>query len=709
MSETLNRRDFIKLLGGGIVVMVGVGDAEWLVGQEPARFQGGGRSLPSDFNAFLRIGADGRVACFTGKIEQGQGAISALPLMLAEELEISPSAVDMVMGDTDLCPYDMGTFGSQCIRAFGPALRAAAAEARSVLIELAAEKMSLPKGSLQAGGGAVFEKAKPAHKITYGELAKGQAIARHVDPKPSLKKPAEFKVIGTPALHRDAADKVTGRAHYAADIRVPGLLYARILRPPAHGAALKSLDVSGAEKIAGVRVVRDDDLIAVLHAHPATAVAALAAVKAEWDVSDTGLDDTNIFAHLEKSAPAPRIAAQGGDLAVGAKAAAVSFDETYYNSYIAHATMEPHAALVELKDGKATVWASTQAPFRLKDEMAQTLGIPAANVHVIMPFVGGGFGGKSRNLQAVQAARLVKAAGKPVQVAWTREDEFFWDTFRPAAVVKIKSGLTEAGKIVFWDYEVLFAGERSAAQFYDIPHHRTVVRGEWGGGGGGAASAHPFDVGAWRAPASNTNGFARESQIDIMAAKARKDPLAFRLDNLADRRMQRLLKAAAEKFGWMPIQSPSGRGFGLACSDYAGTYVATMAEAEVDKATGRVRVKRIVCAHDCGVAVNPEGMRLQIEGCMTMGLGYALTEEIHFQGRRIKDLNYDTYELPRFSWLPKIEAVLVDSPELPISGGGEPAITTVGAVVANAVFDACGARLYQLPMTPARVKAALKK
>jgi isoquinoline 1-oxidoreductase len=709
MSETLNRRDFIKLLGGGIVVMVGVGDAEWLVGQEPARFQGGGRSLPSDFNAFLRIGADGRVACFTGKIEQGQGAISALPLMLAEELEISPSAVDMVMGDTDLCPYDMGTFGSQCIRAFGPALRAAAAEARSVLIELAAEKMSLPKGSLQAGGGAVFEKAKPAHKITYGELAKGQAIARHVDPKPSLKKPAEFKVIGTPALHRDAADKVTGRAHYAADIRVPGLLYARILRPPAHGAALKSLDVSGAEKIAGVRVVRDDDLIAVLHAHPATAVAALAAVKAEWDVSDTGLDDTNIFAHLEKSAPAPRIAAQGGDLAVGAKAAAVSFDETYYNSYIAHATMEPHAALVELKDGKATVWASTQAPFRLKDEMAQTLGIPAANVHVIMPFVGGGFGGKSRNLQAVQAARLVKAAGKPVQVAWTREDEFFWDTFRPAAVVKIKSGLTGAGKIVFWDYEVLFAGERSAAQFYDIPHHRTVVRGEWGGGGGGAASAHPFDVGAWRAPASNTNGFARESQIDIMAAKAGKDPLAFRLDNLADRRMQRLLKAAAEKFDWMPIQSPSGRGFGLACSDYAGTYVATMAEAEVDKATGRVRVKRIVCAHDCGVAVNPEGMRLQIEGCMTMGLGYALTEEIHFQGRRIKDLNYDTYELPRFSWLPKIEAVLVDSPELPISGGGEPAITTVGAVVANAVFDACGARLYQLPMTPARVKAALKK
>jgi isoquinoline 1-oxidoreductase len=705
-AGALSRRDFMKLLGGGIVVFVGVGDAEWLA-QEPARFQGGGRSLPSDFNAFLRIGADGRVTCFTGKIEQGQGAISALPLMLAEELEVSPAVVDMVMGDTDLCPYDMGTFGSQCIRAFGPALRAAAAEARAVLIELAAEKLKLPLDRLQTGNGTIFDKSKPSVKIAYGELARGQAIARHVDPKPALKKPAEFKVIGTPALHRDAKDKVTGRAHYAADIRLPGMLYARVLRPPAHGAVLKSLDVSGAEKIAGTKVIRDGDLIAVLHEHPDAAGAALAAIKADWDLPENGLDDKNIFDHLAKNAPAGRTVAQAGDLAAGAKAAAVSFDETYYNSYVAHAPMEPHAALVELKDGKATVWASTQTPFRLKDEMAQTLGIPAASVHVIMPFVGGGFGGKSRNLQAVQAARLVKATGQPVQVAWTREDEFFWDTFRPAAVVKIKSGLSESGRIVFWDYEVLFAGERSAAQFYDIPHHRTVVRGEWGGGGGGAATAHPFDVGAWRAPASNTNGFARESQIDIMAAKAGKDPLEFRLDNLANRRMQRLLKAAADKFGWTPVKTPSGRGVGLACADYAGTYVATMAEAEVDKSTGRVRVKRMVCAHDCGVAVNPQGMRLQIEGCMTMGLGYALTEEIHFKGRRILDLNYDTYELPRFSWLPKIETVLVDSPEVPISGGGEPAITTVGAVVANAVFDACGARLYQLPMTPERVKAAI--
>jgi CO/xanthine dehydrogenase Mo-binding subunit len=369
--------------------------------------------------------------------------------------------------------------------------------------------------------------------------------------------------------------------------------------------------------------------------------------------------------------------------------------------------MEPHTALVELKDGKATAWASTQSPFRLKEDVAQALGLPSASVHVIMPFVGGGFGGKTRNLQAVQAARLVKAVGRPVQVAWSREDEFFWDTFRPAAVVKIRSGLTAAGRIAYWDYEVLFAGERSSQQFYDIPHHRTVVRGEWSGG---TASAHPFDTGAWRGPASNTNTYARESHIDVMAAKAGLDPLAFRLANLANPRMARVLKAAAEAFGWSPRPAPNprrGSGQGLACADYLGTYVATMAEIEVDPASGRVRVGRMTCAHDSGIAVNPEGMRLQIEGCMTMGLGYSLTEEVRFKGRRVLDLNYDTYELPKFSWLPRIDSVLVDSPEVPIAGGGEPAITTVGAVLANAVFDATGVRLRHLPMTPARVRVGL--
>ena len=706
-ASSLSRREFLKVVGGGIVIFVTYG--EELAFEESARSQAARPSLPTDFNAFLRIGEDGRVTCFTGKIEQGQGAITALPQMLAEELEVPLSSVDIVLGDTDLCPWDAGTFGSQTIRSFGPALRGAAAEAREVLKELAAEKLNVPIDRLQAKDGAIFDKTRPQTRATYAELAQGKKIERHLTQKPALKTPAELKVMGQPQPRRDALKKVTGEAHYAGDLRLPGMLYARILRPPAHGAKLKDLDTSAAEKISGARVIRDGDLIAVLHEFPDEAERAMTLIKAQYDLPDATLDDKNIFDHLIKAAPEGRTVAQGGNLEEGAKLAAVSFDETYLNSYVAHATIETHTALVSVEGDKATAWASSQAPFGVRDEVAQAAGVSAQNVHVISPFIGGGFGGKTRNTQAGQAARLSKTTGKPVQVAWSRADEFFNDTFRPAAVLKIKSGISNSGQIVFWDYEVLFAGERSSQQFYNIPHHRTVVRGEWGGGrGGGAPSAHPFSVGAWRAPASNSNTFARESQIDIMAAKAGMDPVEFRLMNLNNARMQRIIKAAAEKFGWTPAKAPSGRGWGVASADYQGTYLTTMAEVAVDKATGAVQVKRVVCAQDMGIAVNPAGATLQIEGCITMGLGYALTEEVHFKGREVKDLNFDTYQLPRFSWLPKIEAVLLDSPEVAISGGGEPPIITMGAVVANAIFDATGARLYQLPMTPERVKAALK-
>jgi isoquinoline 1-oxidoreductase len=704
---SLSRREFLKVVGGGIFIFVTYG--EELAFQEPARSQAARPGLPTDFNAFLRIGEDGRVTCYTGKIEQGQGAITALPQMLAEELEVPLSSVDIVLGDTDLCPWDAGTFGSQTIRSFGPALRGAAAEAREVLKELAAEKLKVPIDRLQAKDGVIFDKTRPQTRATYGELAQGKKIERHLTQKPALKTPAELKVMGQPQPRRDALKKVTGEAHYAGDVRLPGMLYAKILRPPAHGAKLKDLDTSAAEKISGAQVIRDGDLIAVLHELPDEAERALALIKAQYDLPEVNIDDKTIFDHLIKAAPQGRTIAEGGNLEEGAKLAAVSFDETYLNSYVAHATIETHTALVSVEGHKATAWASSQAPFGVRDEVAQAAGISAQNVHVISPFIGGGFGGKTRNTQAGQAARLSKTTGKPVQVTWSRADEFFNDTFRPAAVLKIKSGISNSGQIVFWDYEVLFAGERSSQQFYNIPHHRTVVRGEWGGGrGGGAPSAHPFSVGAWRAPASNSNTFARECQIDIMAAKAGMDPVEFRLMNLNNARMQRIIKAAAEKFGWTPAKAPNGRGWGIASADYLGTYLTTMAEVAVDKATGAVQVKRVVCAQDMGIAVNPEGAKLQIEGCITMGLGYALTEEIHFKGREVKDLNFDTYQLPRFSWLPKIETVLLDSPEVAISGGGEPPIITMGAVVANAIFDATGARLYQLPMTPERLKAALK-
>jgi CO/xanthine dehydrogenase Mo-binding subunit len=325
---------------------------------------------------------------------------------------------------------------------------------------------------------------------------------------------------------------------------------------------------------------------------------------------------------------------------------------------------------------------------------------------VIAPFVGGGFGGKTRNTQAVEAARLAKVTGKPVQVAWSRAEEFFYDAFRPAAVVKISSGIDGSGKMVLWDYEVFYAGERGAKQFYAVPNHRTASGPSGRQGQGGS---HPFATGAWRAPANNTNTFARESQIDIMAAAAGMDPVEFRLKNLSDPRMIRVLKAAAERFGWTPAKAPSKRGYGVACGTDAGAYVATIIEAEVDAKKGTVQVKRVVCAQDMGLVINPEGAKIQMEGCTTMGLGYALTEEVHFKGGKVLETNFDTYELPRFSWVPKIETVLIDAKDSPPEGGGEPAIIVMGAVVANAIYDRTGARLFQLPMTPERVLAAIQK
>jgi isoquinoline 1-oxidoreductase len=697
-DPNLSRRELLKALGGGIIIFFVGGDASVLEAQRR------GRSYPEDFNAYLRIGPDGRVTCYSGKIEQGQGVITSLAQMLADEVDVSLESVDMVMGDTSVCPWDMGTFGSMSTRFFGPPLRAAGAEARRVLLELAAEQLQVPQDRLVAENGAIFDKQQKDKRVTYGDLAKGKTIARRAKEKPTLKSPSEFKVMNKSFTRRDSVEKVTGKAQYAGDIRLPGMLYARILRPPAHGAKLKSVDTAAAEKIEGVTVVHEGDFVAVLHKDPDQAAEALSRVTAEFDPSPLKADDQTIFDHLLKNAGKGNVAAQGGNLDEGQKLAEIVVEQTYLDGYKAHAAMETHTALAHVDGNKATVWISTQTPFPTKDQIVKALGFGDDDVRVITPFVGGGFGGKSSGQQSVEAARLSKTTGKPVQVCWTREEEFFFDTFRPAAVVKIKSGITKEGKAVLWDYAVYYAGERGSQQFYDIPHHRTM---SIGGGFGGGASPHPFATGAWRAPGNNTNCFARESQIDIMAAQAKMDPIEFRLKNLRDPRAIRVLKAAAEKFGWKPASSPSGRGLGVAVGTDSGAFVAEIAEVQVDKRTGRVQVKRVLCVQDMGLVINPEGATIQVEGCITMGLGYTLTEDIHFKGGMVLDRNFETYELPRFSSLPKIETVLLDLKDEPAQGGGEPAIIVVGAVVANAIHDATGARLLQLPMNAERVRKAI--
>jgi isoquinoline 1-oxidoreductase len=706
LAAPVSRREFLKrmgLLGGGIIVYFTVGDPAALARARREGFQTA--RVPTDFNAFLVIGADGRVSCRVGKIEMGQGPITSLAQMMAEEMDVSYDAVDMVMGDTDLCPWDAGTWGSFSTRVYGTFVREAACEAKGVLKELASDYLHCPLEHLATKEGVVFDRRSPVNRVSYGQLTAGRIIERHLAELPPLKPASDFTISGKPYPRRDAFEKVTGRALYSGDIRAPGMLYAKILRPPAHGARLKRADTSAAEALPGVRVVRDGELVAVLHAYPDVAEQALAKIKADYDPPPAGVDQDTIFEYLLKKAPEPVVADMAGDLASGEKAAAAVIEETYLNSYVAHAPMEPHTALAAVEGGKATVWASTQTPFGTQGLVAQALGLPLAKVRVITPFLGGGFGGKGASPQAVEAARLSKLAGKPVMLAWSRQEEFFYDTFRPAAVVKIRSGIDNAGRMAFWDYKVYFAGSRGCEIFYDIPHHREAVYGEWHI----APGTHPFAVGPWRAPAANTNVYARDLHINLMASKAGKDPLEYRLSHLKDPRMRRVIEAAAKRFGWRAAKTPSGRGQGVSCGIDAETFVACMAEVEVDRESGRVRVKRVVCAQDMGQVVNPQGAVLQMEGCITMGLGYALSEGISFRDGRILDTNFDSYEIPRFSWLPEIETVLVDNPELPPKGGGEPAIVCMGGVLATAVFDATGAKLLQLPMTPGRVKAALKR
>jgi len=696
-----SRREFLRRFSTGLLVWVVFRQAAGAEESEAAHPVTVRPKSTGDFNAFLHIDENGQVTCFTGKIEMGQGPITSLPQMLAEDLDVSIDDISIVMGDTDLCPFDQGTWGSQTTQAFGTIWRTAAAEARGALLEMASETLQVPVSQLSVQSGVIFDTKDPARRVTYGQLTKGKRIERQVAAKPSLKAPDQFQIIGKPLLRKDSRDKVTGKAIYAGDVRLPGMLYARVLRAPAHGAVLKHVDTSGIRGVDGVVLVQQPDLVAVLHELPDAADDALGKLRAEFEPSPSRLDDTTIYAHLEQAQLEPTVVAHGGDIDAGRGLAVQRLSQTYLGAYVAHAAMETHAALADVKGDRATIWASTQNPFGAREEIALALGLPIPSVRVITPFVGGGFGGKSFNLQAVEAARLSRATGRPVQVMWTREEEFFNDTFRPASVIKVESGLDAAGRIAFWNYEVRFSGDRASAHLYDIPHHRTSAVG----GFNGPPGYHPFEVGAWRAPGSSNNAFARECHVDQLASMAGVDPIEFRLRQLKDARLVRVLKAAADHWSWQPAKGPSGRGLGVACGEDAGSYVAAIAEVEVKD--GKIAVKRVLWVQEMGLVVNPAGARIQMEGGITMGLGYALSEEVHFKDGAIRDTNFDKYALPRFSWVPRIETLILDANDAPPRGGGEPAIILTGAVIANAVHDATGVRLLELPMSHARVKAAL--
>jgi nicotinate dehydrogenase subunit B len=695
------RRDFFKLLGGGLIVFF----LPRCAGDDKKAGATEERSLPKDYNAFVHVGEDGTINCFTGKIEMGQGVITSLVQEMADELNVSIEKVKLVMGDTDLCPWDGGTWGSMTTRHFSPQMRVALAEAKGVLLELASAKLKVPVSQLAVEDGKVFDTKNPSSSVTYGELTKGRKLEKFLDTKPSVEDYTKFTYVGKPYHRLDSRLKVTGEAKYSGDMKLPGMVFARILRPPSHGAKLTTVDTSEAEKIPGIKVVRDGDLVAVLHEKRDRADEAVVKIKADYSFNELPVNYKTVFDYMLKADSYANTETSAGDIEAGKKLAEKTFDTVIHDPYLAHAPIETHSALANLENGKMTVWASTQTPFPLQEEIAGALKFPLEKVRVIVPFVGGGFGGKSSNHQAVEAARLAKLSGKPVMVVFTREEEFFYDNFHPAGVITVKSGIDKSGLIKFWDYNAYFCGTRGSEIIYDVPNLKITDHGDKEN----SVSVHPFETGPWRAPNNNTNTFARETQIDIMAAAAGIDPLEFRFKNLKDEKMIAVLKSCADLFGYKPGKGKGGRGIGIALGTDVGALVAQMAEIEVDQKTGKVKVLRVSCVQDMGLCVNPLGATLQMEGCITMGLGYTLTEEVNYEGGNIISRNFDSYEIPHFSWLPKIETLILDRKNEAPQGGGEPAIITVGAVVGNAIFNATGARLYRMPFTPERVLEALKK
>jgi len=545
----------------------------------------------------------------------------------------------------------------------------------------------------------------PKKRVSYAELAKGKKLERYLDVKPSVEDYTKFTYIGKSYKHVDARVKVTGEAKYAGDYKLPGMVFARVLRPPSHGAKLTTVDVSGAEQVQGTQVVRDEDFIAVLNENRDRADEAIVKIKAEYSFNELKVNDKTLYDRMVGADSRVNVMRTNGDMEAGYQQSDRIFESEFHDPYVAHAAIETHTALANLEGDKMIVWASTQSPFGLQDGIARELGFPREKVRVITPFVGGGFGGKAAYQQGVEAARLAKMSKKPVMVVWTRDEEFFYDTFHPAGVYRVRSGIDKSGMIKLWDFNVYYGGTRGSDTIYDVPNAQTTSYGQ----NMDAVQIHPFGTGAWRAPNNNSNTFARESQIDIMASAAGIDPLEFRLRNLKDEKMIACWKAVADKFGYVPAKTPSGRGIGIACGTDAGSWVAMMAEVKVDKNSGHIQVVRVACAQDMGMCVNPQGALLQMEGCIMMGLGYTLTEEIQFEGGNIKNRGFDSFEIPRFSWLPKMDCIILDRMNQPPKGGGEPAIIGIGAIVANAIYDATGARLYDLPFTPARVLEALKK
>jgi isoquinoline 1-oxidoreductase len=666
----MKRRDFFAVLGGGIVVLL---DDEIYAQETGGARRGGGAAgaVPLEIGAWLHIGETGVVSVYTGKVEVGQNARTSLTQAVLEELDAPPESVRLVMGDTELTPYDMGTVGSMTTPRMWPQIRRAAAAAREMLLDLAARNWSVDRAALAIAGGRVSAGDRSA---SFGELARGEKWTRTIPANVPLTAAAEWKVAGKSLPKVTGRAIVTGAHKYSWDLKRPGMLYAKVLYPPQFGATLLSLDASAAEAMPGVKVVHEGNFVAVAAPEAETTAKAVAALKAQWKPVTAEADHHSVYQYFKQTA-------QGG-------AAAADNLTPYTIAYIAHVPLEPRAALAEWEGGKVTVWTGTQRPFGVRGELAQAFGIPEAQARVIVPDTGSGYGGKHNGDAAIEAARIAKAVGKPVKRNWTREEEMTWAYFRPGGLIEVSGKAAPDGAITEWEFHNYNSGGSALQSPYNIAKKKEQFH----------PSKSPLRQGSYRGLAATANHFARESYMDELAESVKLDPLEFRLKNVKDERLRDVIVAAADKFGWKARQKAAGRGFGMAAGFEKGSYVATCAEVAVDPNTGAVKVLRVAQAFECGAVVNPGHLRNQVEGAIMMGLGGALFEEIQFGEGRISTNRLAKYRVPRFADMPAIESVLLDRKDLVPAGAGETPIVGIAPAIGNAIFDATGKRIRRLPL-----------
>jgi isoquinoline 1-oxidoreductase len=703
-SFETTRRAFFRVLGGGLVVLCLLRESE---AQQPAAGRrrggggGGGGAAPREIGAWLHIAEDGAVTAYTGKAEVGQNIRTSLSQVVAEELRLPVESVHMVMADTERTPFDMGTFGSRTTPSMAPQLRRAAAATRERLIDLAAERFQVDRAAIVVLDGRLTAREK-GQSVGFGDLTKGQKFMEVIGENVPTTPADAWRYAGHAQAKVDGRAFVTGQHKYASDQKPAGTLIGKVLRPPAFGATLTAVDTTRAEAMSGVLVVRDGPFVGVAAPDELTATRALAAIRAEWS-NPEGPSDKDLFRLLKEPAGQPRQGggfggpsqSERGSIEAGMASADLKVEQTYTIAYIAHAPLEPRSAVAEWQGDRLTVWTGTQRPFGVRSELAQAMNVPEQRVRVIAPDTGAGYGGKHTGEAAVEAARLARAAGRPVKRVWTREEEFTWAYFRPAGVIEVKAGVRKDGTITAWEFHNYNSGGSGIESPYEAANRQVAFH----------SSRSPLKQGSYRALASTANHFARESQIDELARGIGMDPLAFRVKNVEDERLRAVFHAAAERFGWGRSKAQEGRGVGIAGGTEKGGYVATCAEVTVDRSSGQVKVVRVVTAFECGAIINPDHLKNQVEGALVMGLGGALFEAIRFDAGKILNPRFSRYRVPRFSDTPSIEVVLLDRKDLPSAGAGEAPIIAIAPAVGNAIFDASGLRIRSLPMVPEGLKA----